>query len=225
MNSDAFRHMAGILRTRSGFNGQLLKFVKGEWKFGRNGVDVGGHQFVARVDWCLYGYTKWWDGQIAEYRLGYVVDNFTPPTREQLGDDDHEQWDIWSKGRDPWELAWHLPMFNQVSGEQLLWTTNTLGGRDCLAALLTAYADRLDSQPADNKTLPVVELDSDSYSHQTRGRIAIPQLNIIGWALPPVTPRPPLPVASAPALPSPASKEADAVLADADPLMDDSIPF
>jgi hypothetical protein len=225
MNSDAFRHMAGILRTRSGFNGQLLKFNKGEWKLGRNGLDVIGHQFVARPDWCLYGWTKWWDGQIVDYRLGFVVDRFVPPDREQLGDHDQELWRIWNKGRDPWELAWHLPLYNQVSGEQVLWTTNTLGGRDCLAALLTAYADRLDTQPADNKTLPIVELDSDHYPHPTRGRIAIPLLNIVGWTVPPAAPRPPVPVALKPvALPSPDSKEADAVLTDAAPL-DDEIPY
>jgi hypothetical protein len=219
-----FRDMAAALRTRDGFNGQLLKFIKGKWALGRNGLDVTGHQFASRPDWCLHGWTKWWDGRITDYRLGFVSDRFVPPVRQQLGDDDEELWRIWTKGRDPWVLQWHLPLFNQISGEQVLWTTDTLGGRDCLAALLNAFADRLDSAPEDGKILPVVELDTDSYQHPTRARIFTPQLNIINWCVPPATPRPPLPTAPTPALPSPASKEADAVLTDAAPL-DDQIPF
>jgi hypothetical protein len=240
MHSQAFRNMAGILRARAGFNGTLLKFAKGDWKLGRNGLDVTGHQFVARVDWLMVGHLKWWDGNIVDFRVGYVDDGYMPQSRAELGDFDKSLWEIWNRGRDPWELGWHLPMFNQVSNEQVIWSTNTVGGRDCLAALLVAFADRLDSQPTDNKTLPIVETDGDSYQHPTRGKIAVPLLNIIGWAVPPATPRPPLPVAPKPktaALPSPADMDADAALIDAAPnetddkrsdvaaLLDDEVPF
>jgi hypothetical protein len=224
-----FRDMAAAMRIRGGFNGQLLKFVKGVWKLGRNGVDVLGHSFVTRPDWAMHGWTKWWDRKIVDYRIGYIADRYKPPIREQLGDDDRDLWDIWCGGRDPWgNLQWHLPMFNAVSNEQLLWTTDTMGGCDALAALLNAFADRLAADPADGKILPIVELDSDTYHHPTRGAIAVPLFNIVGYAVMPTTPRPPLPVAPAPrALPSPASKEAEAEAGTSDiaALLDDDIPY
>ena len=82
-----------------------------------------------------------------------------------------------------------------MSGEEVLYTTDTLGGRDCLAALMQAFADRVDAKPADGKILPVVELSSSSYRHPQRGDILIPVLDIIDWTIPPAKLRPPLPKA------------------------------
>jgi hypothetical protein len=191
-----------------------LAFVKGTWKLGRDKVEVNGSQYGARVDWALAGWAKWWDGRIVDYRIGYIADRYVPPRREELGDHDEEQWELWNHGRDPWQLAWSLPLFNQISGEEVLWTTDTIGGKDALAALLTAYADRVDSKPTDGATLPVIELGSSTYKHPTRGDIATPALDIVGWALPPNKPRPPLPKAEPPkAIAAPSSD------------MDSELPF
>jgi hypothetical protein len=123
-------------------------------------------------------------------------------------------WELWNRGRDPWELSWSLPLLNPVNGAECLWSTDTMGGKDALAALLTAYADRVDSNPTDGKTLPVITLGTDTYPHRSRGDIAIPILDIVGWMLPPNKPRPPLPKAEPPReLPAP------------DPFDADSIPF
>jgi hypothetical protein len=213
-DTKVFRNVAAILRTRTGLNIAKLAYVKGTWKLGKDKVEVNGTQWVARVDWTLTGWAKWWDGRIVDYRIGYIADNFQPPLREELGDHDKEQWEVWNRGRDPWELSWSLPLFNQVSNEQCLWSTDTVGGKDALGALLVAYADRVDSAPTDGKVLPIVQLGTDSYDHGTRGIIAIPILDILGWATAPNTPRPPLPRAQPPKeLPAP------------DPFDTDSIPF
>jgi hypothetical protein len=197
-DTQAFRHTAAILRARTGQNITKLAFVKGTWKLGRDKIEVNGSQYVARVDWALAGWTKWQDGRIVGYCLGYVADRYMPPRREELGDLDEEQWELWNQGRDPWQLAWSLPLFNPVSGEEVLWSTDTIGGKDALGALLVAYADRVDSNPIDGKTLPVIELGSSSYKHPTRGNIATPMLDIIGWMAPPNKLRPPLPKAEPP---------------------------
>jgi hypothetical protein len=190
-----FRDMAAVLRARSGQNVTRLAYVKGEWQLGRDKLLSNGTQWVARVDWAFCGWEKWWDGRIRDYRLGYVVDRFAPPPRAELGDHDTDQWDVWNRGKDPWQFKWSLPLFNQVSGEEVLYSTDTLGGRDALAALMTAYADRLDSSPTDGKILPIIELGSSSYPHPDRGQIKIPVLDIIGWTPAPDKPRPPLPKA------------------------------
>ena len=62
-----------------------------------------------------------------------------------------EVWDISSNGKDPWQEQIHLPLFNAVSNEQMVWSTFTAGGRDAIANLLTAFAERCDLNPEDSK--------------------------------------------------------------------------
>ena len=44
--------------------------------------------------------------------------------------------------------------------------------------LSRAYGKRADKQP---KSLPVVELQPDSYKHRQYGKIYVPALHIVGW--------------------------------------------
>jgi hypothetical protein len=227
----AFRDMAAVLRQRSGLNVNRLAYVKGEWwqqQPSRDKLAVNGTQWVARPDWMFHGWTMRWDGRIRDYRLGYVADRYQPPPRDELGYQDRELWEIWNKKRDPWTLQWSLPLFNGVSGEEVVFSTDTLGGRDALAALLQAFADRADSNPDDGKILPIVELGTSSYQHPDRGKIQIPVLDIIGWAPVPNKPRPPLPKGEPPqALPVAEPQQAiegQRVSLTSD-LNDDSVPF
>jgi len=213
----AFRDMATALRQRTGWNVARLNYSKGVWQLGRDKAEVGGTSWVTRPDWMIHGYVRWFDGKITDHRLGYVADRFIPPPRAELGDFDQEQWAIWNRGRDPWELGWTLSLYNSLSFEEVIWTTNTLGGRDCLAALLNAFADRVDSNPADGKILPITELGSSSYHHANRGDIRVPVLDIVGWAVPPAKPRPPLPAVEPQAAPAPGAR----IPQD----LDDQIPF
>jgi hypothetical protein len=220
-----FRDMATLLRSHNGLVRTQLKYTKGVWRLGRDGVEANGSQFGTRPDWLLRGWSKWQGQQLADLRVGYVADGYQPPARAELGDLDETEWAIWSKGRDPWGEQLHLPLFNAVSNEQMLWSTFTEGGKKAIATLLIAYADRCDAQPADGKVLPVVLLGSDTYPHRNFGDIACPTLNIVGWAVPPATPRPPLPTAP------PAPRAIEAPVQEEIPLrsaaqeMMDEIPF
>lgn len=205
INTHLFRDMAAMLRQRAGWNVERINFVKGDWFRGRDRVQINGTQWASRPDWLLHGHEKWWDGRIVDYRVGFVADGYVPLLREQLGDTDESLWEIWNKGRDPWQLKYTLPLFNQVSGEQVIYQTDTMGGKDCLSTLLQAFADRVDTRPSDNAILPVVELGTGSYFHEARGKIAIPTLDIITWTVPPNIPRPSLPLAP---LPKPESQQA-----------------
>jgi hypothetical protein len=221
--TQVFRDMAAMLRARTGQNVTKLAYVKGAWQLGRDRLDVSGSQWGARADWTFCGHVKWWAKRLTDCRLGYVGDGFVPLERAQLGDSDEEQWQLWNNGRDPWQLQWSLPLFNQVSGEEVVFSTDTLGGRDALATLLQAYADRVDSRPADNTTIPVVELGTSSYRHPARGDVQIPVLDIVGWAKPPNKPRPPLPKAEPPKVePEKISGPRTSLASSA---MDDDVPF
>jgi hypothetical protein len=218
--------MAAALRSRSGFNGTSLKFVKGKWQLGRDELDAANTRLVARPDWAMHGWVKWSDKKLVDLRIGYVADNFVPPERSALGDLDQEQWALWSNSRDPWNLQWHLPLYNQVSGAELVWSTDTVGGKSALGALLHAYADRIDAGEA--KSLPIVELGSSTYPHMSYGPVHVPQLDIVGWVEPPPTVRPALPAASPPALerrrtPEPEPEPEDPVSTAAE--IDDGILF
>jgi hypothetical protein len=214
--------MAAALRTRTGFNGTALKFIKGKWCLGRDEVGIpASAQFIARPDWSMHGWSRWRDRRLVDFRIGFIADDFKPPARHELGDTDREQWAIWSDNRDPWVLQWHLPLFGMVSGEAFVWSTDTVGGKQALADLLSAYADQADS--GELKNLPVVELRSSSYPHQDYGRVHTPQFDIVGWAEPPATARPALPVAAPAALPD--TKTISAPRASIEQDMDDEIPF
>jgi hypothetical protein len=223
INTTVFRDMAAMLRQRAGWNVERISFVKGDWFRGRDRVQINGTQWASRPDWLLHGHEKWWDGRIFDYKVGFVADGFVPLPRGKLGDTDETLWEVWNKGRDPWALKYTLPLFNQVSGEQAIWQTDTIGGKDCLAALLQAFADRVDMHPADNAILPVVELGSSSYHHESRGKINTPTLDLISWIVPPNIPRPSLPQAP---LPKPESQQViEGPRTSLAKDFDDSIPF
>jgi hypothetical protein len=218
-DTSAFRDMAAALKARTGFNATMIKYVKGRWKMGRNEIDINDTQLVARVDWTMVGWTKWWDKRAADFKLGYVADRFIPPARKDLGHLDEEQW-FGSNGRDPWSLQWHLPLVNAVSNEQFIWSTNSQGGKDAISALLAAYADHVDA--GEKATLPIVALATSSYPHPEFSIVHTPQLDIIGWVEPPATQRPALPIVAMPQLlPASAPTEKKPELAE----LDDEIPF
>src|SRR5262249_52848721 len=64
----------------------LIRYVKGKWVAGR--TELNGAEFIARPDWLLHGWLRLWDGQATGHIVGYVADNFVPPPREALGDQD-----------------------------------------------------------------------------------------------------------------------------------------
>jgi hypothetical protein len=208
-NIEAYRSMAALLRAR-GQNVTRLAYVKGVWQLGKDKIEAGGTRWCARPDWMFCGHLRWWNRQLTDVRVGYVQDGYVPVSREELGDLDERAWRHGNGGRDPWELQWSLPLFNQVSGEEVIYGTGTIGGRDALSALLTAYCDRIETAPSDNAVLPVVELDTDKYRHPARGdEVHIPLFNIVGWAVPPNKARPVLPKAEQPKAITASSSDAD----------------
>jgi hypothetical protein len=154
-----------------------------------------------------------------------------PPPRVELGDLDRERWKIYSKGRDPWQFGWQLPLTDSL-GEVFIYSTGTQGGKAALAELQDAYADHLEAHPDEAAPrLPMVVLESDGYQHEEFGRVATPKFGVAEWVTPPATLKLPKP-------PTPANKELLAIESSAsalpfddrdtaavDDLGGDSIPF
>src|SRR4026207_1556886 len=92
----ALRETAQRLRNSTAIQ---LKYVKGKWTTG-NGAEMNGVELVSRPDWCMHGWTRFWDGKRTVFIAGYVADRFVPPPRQLLGDEDQDEWAIYCKGRD-----------------------------------------------------------------------------------------------------------------------------
>lgn len=65
-------------------------------------------------------------------------------------------------------------------GTQVLFKTNSVGGRKAYASLLQAVIGRIQAGKAD--CVPLVECESDHYVHKTYGKIFTPEFKIVGWA-------------------------------------------
>ena len=64
-------------------------------------------------------------------------------------------------------------------GVQILWKSNSYGGRKAYAALMTQVMEKLNAGQAD--CFPVMNLESSSYNHKKYGKIFTPEFNVCGW--------------------------------------------
>ena len=65
-------------------------------------------------------------------------------------------------------------------GIQVLFKSNSLGGRKAYATLLQAVIARIQAGKAD--CVPLVECHNDHYDHKTYGKIFTPEFKVVGWA-------------------------------------------
>jgi hypothetical protein len=179
---DPFREMASAMRSRTGFDGTMLKFTKGRWTAGKSATDMGDKELIAHVDQLMYGWTKWEDKKPVDYDVGFVRDRYRPPPRRQLGDDDPDKWE---RERDPWQRSYFLPLTDPTNGDFYVWSTASDGGKEALADLQDAYADNRELHPKDAHQLPVICLSGDHYNHPDHGRVETPLLDIVRWVDPP----------------------------------------
>jgi hypothetical protein len=158
-----------------------LKFTKdGEFAISDTENVPAGTRCIAHVDALEFGWVKWVDNQPVERRSGSVADRYMPVSRSELGDLDESKWEIQPDGtrRDPWQFQAQLPLTRLDTQETLEFTTGSKGGLRAIGMLSRAYGKRADKQP---KSLPVVELQPDSYKHRQYGKIYVPALHIVGW--------------------------------------------
>src|SRR5262245_56269589 len=182
---DNFRAFASAARVKQNFEGTILKYIKGNWSAGKDGADMNGAQLTALVEQLAIGWTKWIDRRPIDYRVGFVSDGFTPPRRQDLDMQDENNWarDYEGRPRDPWQFGMHLPLLNE-EGEQYIFSTSSQGGRNALANLADAYADKRMSSNGKN-LCPLVELGTESYDHRSYGTVNTPTFDILKWVEPP----------------------------------------
>ncbi len=163
--------------------GDLLKFNKGTWEFGRdNEVMPSGTDFVANMASLSRGYLYWRDGKVADRAMGLIDEGFKLPLRNSLGDNDPQLWERDDKGpKDPWRRVDTIVLAHMGTGDLFTYSTPSAGGREVLRKLSKAFAAKKRTDPT---VWPIVRLGTDSYMHPDRtiGRVMVPTLEVIGWA-------------------------------------------
>jgi hypothetical protein len=85
--------------------GTILKFAKGDFYAGKENEPVPfGTRFVFNPDLLAIGYLCWKGGKVVDAHMGLVAEDYRPPRRQDLGDNDSSMWEVDDKGvpRDPW---------------------------------------------------------------------------------------------------------------------------
>jgi hypothetical protein len=163
--------------------GKLLKFSKGDFLAGQDNEEVPeGTRFIANMDEMLAGWIRWQDNKPTDHVMGKVSDGYQPPRRNELGDDDKEQWEIDNQGqpRDPWQFSNYLLLKGDEDGELYTFTTSSKGGLNALGDLCKAYGQAMAQRTAE---YPVIEVGVSAYDHPNRalGRIKVPTFKVVSW--------------------------------------------
>lgn len=166
--------------------GELLKFSKGDWLAGQENREIpDGTKLIAVMDTLVVGWQRWENQRPVAYRMGLLIEEFIPPPREELGDNDPAMWECDDAGepRDPWQLANYLQLVDPKNPEAVFtFTASSKGGLGAVAKLCREYARARDKEHREEQH-PVVMLGTGSYAHRDRsfGRIKFPQFNIVSW--------------------------------------------
>lgn len=165
--------------------GEYLKYAKGDWMHGPNGLLLPiGTRLVAVMGWLMIGLKKWRDNQLVETRMGRLSDGYAPPRRDELDEQDDSSWEFDSQGnrRDPWSPTNTLPLVDEKDlARMFTFSTSSRGGFGAIGGLAGVYAKG--ARLGGEGQYPIVELGSDSYQHKDRslGRIKFPTMPIVGW--------------------------------------------
>ena len=167
--------------------GKLLKFSKGDWLAGQDDEEIEkGTRLVVQMDTLSVGWVKWLGQKPVEQRMGLVIEGYAPPQRHELGDTDHQLWeiDINGKPRDPWTFTNQVIMYLESDPEELFtFSGQSKGAINAIGDLCRKYGEEMRLRPGE---LPVVAIGSSSYAHTNKefGRIKVPTFELVGWVKP-----------------------------------------
>ena len=151
-------------------------------KFGEFVYGADNTEFEEGAIWAVnpagfqHGFVAWGDKNHGTEgsNVGEVM---VPATQPMPGEGDlPDVKGSWSKA-----VAIQMRCTNgEDEGTQVLFKTNSVGGRKAYASLLQAVVGRIQAGHAD--CVPLVECESDWYDHKTYGKIYTPEFKVVGWA-------------------------------------------
>ena len=158
---------AGSLGTGDAF-GQFTKL--GEWLFGQERIEVEeDSQWAINPLSLKHGFIHWPDeGRPTEHMV-----SATQPL-PQLADLPVVDGD-WNKNASFQAVC----LSGEDKGQQVIFKGSSLGFRKAWGEVATAIANQ--AVGGTGEVVPVVTLDSDSYTHKQYGKIMTPAIEIVGW--------------------------------------------
>jgi hypothetical protein len=159
---------------------KLLKFKKGKYSIGDAEVP-DGIQYVAHASQWTICWIKFKDHKVVDRRQGKVADGYRPPDRDDLDDNDQA---FWSKGldgkpQDPWSLQYLIPFENLETGELVIFTTSSVGGKIAVSELCAAWARRRKKNGGGGQ--PIVALSTTDMQTKAYGNVPRPLFEIVNW--------------------------------------------
>ena len=116
---------------------RLLKFKKGDYKVSEDDVPLGTEFLVHPAAW-LKVWAKFVDKKRVDKKVYCVAKGEKPIDRNGL-----DALDLAETDKDPWSLQDLLPLENLETGEVVIFTTSTVGGKQCVREVVDAYTKRV----------------------------------------------------------------------------------
>lgn len=172
--------LAASVASTGGASGSdlYMKFTKyGEWMYGSDNTETEeGSVWAVNPMGFMHGFISW--GSKARGNPSVMTgERLVPathpmPLEGELPDVNGD----WSKA-----VAIQLRCTSgEDEGLQVLFKTNSHGGRKAYAALLQAVVEQIGKGVAE--CVPLVDLKSDNYMHKEYGKIFTPVIEIVGWS-------------------------------------------
>jgi hypothetical protein len=138
-NSDETDNILNAAQDDAGL-GKILKFKKGNYLIGDDEIPLGT-KFIVHTNAWVKMWIKFVNNKVADRKVYRVALGEKPPVREELDDLDKTLWPDGIDGEpaDPWTLQYMMPFENISSGEIVIFTTPSKGGRRAVSDLCLAY--------------------------------------------------------------------------------------
>lgn len=160
--------------TTNGFYGGMDKY--GTHFYGADRTEVNPNdKWAGNIEMFTHGFVAW--GTAAHGTEGKNVGEVMVPITQPLPleSDLPEVKGEWSKA-----ICMQLKCIEgEDEGVQILWKSNSYGGRKAYGALMTQVMEKLND--GDAACFPVMQLLSDSYNHKKYGKIFTPEFKVVGW--------------------------------------------
>lgn len=156
----------------------FMKFSKfGEWVYGVENTEVEeGSVWAVNPFGLTHGWVAW--GTEAHGTDGQNVGEMMVPVTHPF-----PQEGLLPAVKGEWSKAVGVQMRctnGEDEGVQVMWKSNSLGGRKAYAALMQSMSARITS--GNPECMPLVLLKADNYPHKKYGKIWTPVFEIVGWA-------------------------------------------
>jgi hypothetical protein len=145
----------------------------GTWMFGQQQIEPEDDSlWAANVRSFMWGYICFGDNnKKIDERMVPVTQRMPDPTT--LPDHGFKWQEQWSVG---------LKCTNGAdAGVEAVFKTSTVGGIQAITGLIEVVRNRINSDQHDDKVVPIVRLEKDSYQHSQYGRVYTPVLKVVDW--------------------------------------------